>query len=436
MIPLFWYAWRVFLEPQRVFYPSFFVCFGVNFLYVFSYFTAPDEMNDWFMDHDSYLLLLILCCLSVYAFIIGDNFGQKSVRMNPFSFNYTRDISFTYCLSILLIAYAAQVFFITSSGGVMNYFSSPHGTAGAWRETTAYIHSLPSFMWPMVLVLFARRCYNRNRHPLEKFLLWLTVFNLAFEAFVFGNRADTIRLVLIFGLSLIYIADWRPTRLKLLIPVAVAFLTIILFPLLRDALYLGSERQLSSAVIEATEDIASSVADDKTQFRFRRHETGSNLYQSAAIIKVTNERLNIDWGFGWLAIPVGFIPRHFWPEKHRIIGEWFLSTHAAAENATRKWKVIWGSYTGGMADAFMRFGWGAPLFWAFLGFWGGRLQKQVQITPNLYSIGYYISFLLGLTHWITHNANSAFAAWFFFAVPLFFAGLLHSRKNKEALQID
>jgi hypothetical protein len=424
LAPLAWYGWRAFLRPEQIFAPPFFVCFGVNFLYVFGYISAPEEMNRWFMEPDAYLLLLIVCVLSVYAFIFGHALGQRRPISENIHTAQHKQIPLAYCFAVLAVAYAAQIYFIAVSGGPIKYFSAVHGTAGAWAETTAYIHALPNFMFPMVFVLFARRRFGLARNPFEATALWTTVGVLAFEAIMFGNRGDTIRFVLIFGITLVFVGNWRPSRLTLLVPISAAFATVLIFPFVRDALYLGANRDLGKAVIEAAEGIASSTTSGNERVRFRREETGSNLYLSAAMIKATNESLDIDYGFGWLANVVGFVPRAFWPEKHEVMARWFKSDLAVAEDAVKKWGVIRGASTGGISDAFIRLWWFAPLIWMLFGYWGARQRKKAQHKPTIFSVGYFVSYMIALTYWVTQDGIAMFAGWFFFVLPLLVAALI------------
>jgi hypothetical protein len=432
LAPLVWYGWRAVLRPEQIFAPPFFVCFGVNFLYVFGYLSAPAEMNQWFMEPDAYLLLLIVCVLSVYAFIFGHALGHRRHISKSIHTAQHKQIPLAYCFAVLAVAYAAEIYFIAVSGGPLNYFSAVHGTAGAWEETTAYIHALPNFMFPMVFVLFARRRFGLARNPIEAIVLWITVGVLAFEAILFGNRGDTIRFVLIFGISLVFIGNWRPSRLKLLVPISIAFAAVLIFPLVRDALYLGANRDLGKAAIEAAEGIATSATGGDERVRFSREETGNNLYLSAAIIKTTNESLDIDYGFGWLANIVGFIPRVFWPEKHEIMARWFKNDLTVAEDASKKWRVIKGASTGSIADAFIRFWWFAPLIWLLFGYWGGRLRKKARQQPNIFSVGYFIAYMIGLTYWVTQSATATFAGWFFFIIPLLMAALIFPSRGKRS----
>ncbi|TFH47207.1 MAG: hypothetical protein E4H01_08685 [Lysobacterales bacterium] len=439
LAPLVWYGWRAVLRPEQIFAPPFFVCFGVNFLYVFGYLSAPAEMNLWFMAPDAYLLLLILCVLSVYAFIFGHALGHRRRIPESIYTSQHKQIPLTYCFAVLAVAYAGLVYFIAVSGGPLKYYSAVHGTAGAWEETTAYIHALPNFMFPMVFVLFARRRFGLARNPFEGIALWLTLSVLAFQAILFGNRGDMIRFVLIFGISLVYIGNWRPSRLKLLLPISAAFAAVLIFPFVREALYLGAKQDLGKAVIEATEGIASSTNSSDERVRFRREETGNNLYLSAAMIKATNENLDIDYGFGWLSIPVGFVPRAFWPEKHEVMARWFKNDLAVAENAVKKWRVINGASPGGISDAFIRFWWFAPLIWLLFGYWGGRLRKKAQHEPTIFSVGYFIAYMIGLTYWVTQNAQAMFSGWFFFVIPLLVAALVpapHRTKPRTSMKTE
>ena len=138
-----------------------------------------------------------------------------------------------------------------------------------------------------------------------------------------------------------------------------------------------------------------------------------------------------DFGFGWLVNLVKFVPRFLWPTKHQVFGQWFINPVTLAEKTTR-WSVAFGSAPGGVADAFVRFSWLAPIVWFLFGVWGGRLRKKALKSRSVLSVGYLMAYLIGLIYWITQDFSGAFAGWLYFVVPLWGASFFSSQRRRAS----
>ncbi len=433
--PLVIFAWRALRRSVEIFAPPLLVCFGIVFLYVLVYPLIPANMIQYFLEPDAYLLLLLVSALSMYAFIGGYSLAYKGRVQGDIPSAINPQISFGYCMFVLIIAFVSKAYFISLSGGPSAFYSAIHGTAGAWLETSGYIYRLQEFLWPTAYLLFARRLLGCSRGIVERLALVATIALLAFETFVFGNRGDTIRFVMIYGISLVLFRQRPPSSAKLFVVICAAIFAVLLFPFLRDATFLGAERDFRIALSESLESSVEAITEDEANIRFypqTRHGrpiTGSGFFIAAAVIKGAYVTGRFDLGFGWLAPFMGLAPRFLWPTKHQVLGRWFSNPKVLIDETTH-WSAATGSSLTGVADAYVRFSWFAPFVWFLFGVWGGRVWKKARNVRSPLSVGYFVAYLIGLNYLVTQSFGAALYAWIFFSVPLWGATILFSRRRQ------
>ena len=361
-----------------------------------------------FMRPDHYDLYLLLSILDTAAFVLGfEALRHLPLRARGEARDPPRRLLRLWAVVVVAAGFLAQTVFVLRSGGFAAFYASQHGTAGAWEETSAYLYLLPLALFPALYLLLADR-RHRPGHAAPQgriagLLALLVLAFLLFQGIVFGNRADMIRLALIFAALLLLLrepghADLLKAGLLALLGIA----AVAVLPLLRDALHLGAEVGMAEALANATE--------------IHPDVTGNTLYFAAAIVGVADARGVTDGGFAWLYPFVGMIPRALWPEKP-YGAEWSINYEALLAPFV-DWELAPGSAPTGIADAFLRFGWFSPLAWLVLGTIGGRLWRRTLERRTILAVGGLIGYLLALVYVVLQDFPAAFYQWLFFVAPL------------------
>jgi hypothetical protein len=322
----------------------------------------------------------------------------------------------SYAVALIGIGFAAQAAFIARSGGFLAYYGAPHGSAGAWADTSAYLYSLSLFMFPAMCLL----CGLLVRHGLPGWsapiALLAAVLYSAFDAFVFGSRGDTIRLFLLLLLPSLFLAGRvrAVRRLRILLATAVAMTAVLLYPHVRDAVHLGAEKSLVQAVSEVFAQPAVSLDPSRM--------TGHELFYAAAVIEAASARDAYDYGFRWAYPFVNLVPRAWWPDKP-YAPEWSID-RARLVQQHAGWVVAGGASTTGVADAFLAFSWLSVAVWLAFGWWGGAIWARATAANGVLDVACLWAFLMIAVYFVNQGYIAAWHAWLFHMVPLWFLSFL------------
>jgi hypothetical protein len=415
VFPLVWQLGRFLIDPRELFSPTTIVAGGFVGLYIASYRFVDDHDRDAFLTVDGYLSLLLLAVLACYAFWSGFLLGRSaaSPRQRPCHDQTVR----WYALALIGVGFAAQVAFIARSGGLSAFYGAPHGAGGAWADTSAYLYALSSFMFAAMCLLCA--LFVRQGLPglFAPMIFGAALIYSAVQAFVFGNRGDTIRLFLLLLLPPLFLAGRvRVRRRTILLATTVAVTAVLLFPYLREALYPGAEKPLAQAVGQIFVEDAVGLSDANV--------TGHELFYAAALVEAAAEQDAYHYGFGWIYPFVNLVPRAWWPDKP-YGSEWSIN-RARLVQQHAGWTVAGGAAATGIADAFFAFSRFSIAVWLAFGWWGGMIWARAASTDSVIDVASLWAFLMIAVYFVSQGFAAAWHAWLFHMVPIWFLSFLMS----------
>jgi hypothetical protein len=414
VLPLLWQLGRFLIDARQLFSPTTVVAGGFAGLYVSSYYLVSSHDRDAFLTVDGYLGLLLLAVLAVYVFWAGFVLGcGGALRHRPPVHEWA---ICWYAVALIGIGFAAQAAFIAKSGGFFAFYGAPHGVAGAWAETSAYLYSLSLFMFPAMCLLCGLLVRAGLPGWSAPIALLAAVLYSAFDAFVFGSRGDTIRLFLLLLLPPLFLAGRvRPIRrLGILLATSVAMTAVLLYPYLRDAVHLGAEKSLVQAVTDVFSDEPVRLDPPKG--------TGHELFYAAGVVEAASEQGAYHYGFGWAYPFVNLVPRAWWSEKP-YGAEWAID-RARLIQQHAGWTVGHGAASTGVADAFLAFSWFSLAVWLAFGWWGGVIWARAATTDSVIDVASLWAFLMITVYFVNQGYNAAWHAWLFHMVPLWFLSFL------------
>jgi hypothetical protein len=379
---------------------------GFFFLYVVAYFALDARSRTELLSNDGYLLVLTLACASWLFFYTGYRLasGTGAARFPAL------DLHRTEIIALLYIATAALgwAVFLDRSGGFAAYYGSPHGAAGAWAETSAYVYTLRMLFFPALYLLIALHLQAKPS-PIGTALMVCVAGFLLIDAWWQGSRGTWVRLLvvaLVATLLLDLSRKFLRKRALILIPVAVGL--IILTPYIRNAMHLGAER----SVLTAVEDVLGEV----NPLAGSAPGEGNELVFASALVSSAATTNAVDYGYQWIYPVIAFVPRFWWPDKPLSL-DWSID-YRELVFSRQGWLVAPGAAPTGLADAFLRFSWFSPLVWLFLGLWGARLWSRGNEGQHPTDVGFLCAYHIGLVYMITQSFEAAFYGWAFFVGPI------------------
>jgi hypothetical protein len=422
VLPLLWQLGRFLIDPRELFSPKTVVAGGFIGLYVGSYYFVDGHDRDAFLTVDGYLGLLLLAVLACYAFWAGFTFGCASaaLRARPFHEQTVR----WYAIALIGVGLVAQAAFMQKSGGLLVFYGAPHGAAGAWADTSAYLYALVGFISPAMCLLsciWVRQGLVGLFAP-TAFLVALGYF--AFEAFVFGSRGDTIRLFLLLILPPLFLAGRaRIGRRTILLATSLALAAVLLFPHLREAVYLGAEKSLAQAMSDVFVGEAVSLEPSK--------RTGHELFYAAAVVETASEQGAYHLGYAWIYPFINLVPRAWWPDKP-YAKDWAIN-RARLVQQHAGWTVAGGAAPTGIADAFLGFSWFSIAVWLAFGWWGGVIWARAATTDSVIDVAYLWAFLMIAVYFVSQGYKAAWHAWVFHMAPIWLVSLIPTPVGRPEL---
>jgi hypothetical protein len=411
-LPLLRQFGRFLVDPRELCSPLTVVAGGFVGLYVASYYFTSDHDRDAFLTVDGYFTLLLLAVLAEYALWAGFVLGSAVATRRELPFH--RPTVCRYGVALIGAGLAARAVFIQKSGGFLAFFGAPHGAGGIWADTSAYLYALSTLMFPAMCLLGGMWVRDGLPGALPRVAFLGGLLYCAFEAFVFGNRGDTIRLFLLLLLPPLFLARrLHVSRRSILMATAGALSVVLLFPYLREALYLGAEKSLVEAVSDVFAEPTVSLDPAKV--------TGQELFYAAALVAGTRERGIYDYGYTCIYPFINLVPRAWWPDKP-YFRDWSIQPQLVKQSAG--WTVAGGAATTGVADAFSSFSWFSLIVWLLGGWWGGMTWRRATTTNSVIDVACLWAFLMIAVFFVTQGYIAAWHAWLFHMVPIWFLGLL------------
>jgi hypothetical protein len=376
---------------------------GFVWLYAIGYIGLDPLTKASYLSEDGYLKILILALFSTVALWLGEARAHPGSRPLP-----GIDVRLLGGFGMLSIGVGllGWAYFLILSGGFFEYYSSMHGWAGAWAETTAYVYAAPNLICAGAAIL----AWKQSRRRLGfagRTCLWAAIALLTFDAIVAGSRGHLLRLLL---LACIYLMFWRrrqsaPTLLPLVI-VGLLPVAFVLVPFLRSATHFGAERSLAEAVQMAVEAVSG----------LSESGPGHEVVYAAGAVQAAWEQGIMDFGYHWLHPLVNVVPRLWWPDKP-YAAEFSIDVPILIWRS-HNWFPPPGAAVTGLADAFLRFSWGSPLAWYGIGWVGGLFFRRARERQDVGSVAYFYCYVVGLLHMITQGFNAAVYSSLMIAVPL------------------
>jgi hypothetical protein len=383
---------------------------GFFWMYVIGYLTLDPMTSERYLSKAGYTKVLVLAVLTGAAFW----FGAMRAKLPTRRARETRQhLAPALGAALIIVGGAVWMYFVSLSGGFSEYYSASHGTAGVWKQTTAYIYGAVYLLFSGCAVLAWVQA--RGRLGLAGLaLLGGAVGYLLFDAWMTGSRGYVLRLGL---LLCVYLLFWRKPqaertgragRSQLLVATILVILPVlfVVLPFFRAASHLGAEQSLFDALAEVVE--AATLRKEAGP--------GNEVVFAAGLVQAAWEQNAIDYGYLWLHPIVNVVPRLWWPEKPFI-----------AEFSFDEFLLIWSSFgwmptdgaaPTGLADAFLRFSWLSPLAWILFGWMGAHLFQLARLRRDLKSGSYFFCYLVGLSYMITQGFAAAIYAALFMAIPL------------------
>ena len=244
----------------------------------------------------------------------------------------------------------------------------------------------------------------------RRFVWWLMMVGFAgpwlLQALLGARRGPTFVLAVGIGVSW-YMARRRRPSLMVCATAGIAVGLLMLFLVAnRDAIYLGSEQELSTGRISATLD-----ASPSNEYVF-----------GAGCIAAARQSGDYFWGRRILAqILVRPIPRQWWPTKYTDFGIPELEQNAGVakgglENALG-WQEVPGAAAAMVADMWVEFSWGCIPFACLWGWAYGYCWKRAGISGAAWMTQYVILLLLSV-YLITQGLEAVVFRLIILSVPV------------------
>ncbi|MDP2895532.1 MAG: hypothetical protein Q8Q12_03105 [bacterium] len=303
--------------------------------------------------------------------------------------------------------------FILRSGGFSHYYSAPHGAAGDWLGTSAYVYALVWFMPAAVSVLLGLVFYSLPGAPMRRRLLWLAAVLSSWyfaDSLLSGSRGDFFAITspwLIFMLMSMRKHRQRVLAGGLFLLLGGAMFQIL--PSFRDALHLGGDK-------------AAFRDPERWEAAFSRVGSVTRRGQSA---EFDNHCANcyISWrfqeyGYGQSFINpiINFLPRHLVPNK----AEYMVRAFSAGDviEAELGWTAAYGSCPTGPGRIFTDIGFFSILFWVAVGLSAGRFDWTVHAKKDAGSLPRHATMMIVLMYLVLQSYSAGFMKLVYVGVPV------------------
>jgi len=409
--------------------------FLIVFLYVVPFWVMPSAAEPFFLEV-GYIKLTLLAFFCGCAFHFGFYLSKLTRQKKKFLAVYSD--SHVILFAVLLVSVSMLIYFgMIISIGIFNFYGITHNY-GALSNISGYVYQMRDVSFGGVAVLSFYLCQKR----LPKFawvVFYVALCLLIVDAILMGVRGTFIRL-LVFSAILFVVKMWpnmdRIKRKKVakkgLLLGGLLIVLILSMPMLRTVTHLGAEsdsdirRNNVAATLSYSEVIKKSLFGSDTG-------RGNEMLIASVLIQSAYESSEFDGGYKWLLPIMNFIPRSLWHDKP-LWGDFSINIARVMVEAGY-WMPIYGSAETGIADSYMRFSWIAPIFWLFLGLFGGRNYRNALNDKDDFSWIIYAAFLLGLVYFLTQNFFPFFYSMFYIMVPIYLIKLFSCLSIGKRLKV-
>ena len=426
-------------DYKYLFSPVAIVSYSIVNTFVKDYYEFPEYVKDFFLDEYYYKLTVIyaiICIISMEYFFSKSVSKYNKILKNRSSNLITidadqtipRHVLTTYVTLLAVIGLGAQYLVALYSGGLISFYSSAHGSAGQWDKISAYLYSLPNFLWPALLISYVTLKKGRG----GRFLMFLSILIASFLAvhtFLFGNRNGVIKFVLLFVSAYAFLE--RP-NIKKVIPIlvfaALGVALVEILPQIRQHLHLGSDMTFWEAVQEY-------LTKGRTELRvYRNQHIGHELFVTVAIVQSSIITGVHDYGMKYIFPLINFVPRALWPDKPTVIDFGVDIWNLIYEGTG--WYPSLGAAYGAVGHSFLAFSWFGVIAWMMIGHQAGKLFAKAAQNPNIFNLGYFFAILVACVYWSVQAFMAFFFQWLFMALPIWALKILarYFIRNKRRCQ--
>ncbi len=427
------YAVRAVRDPVNIFSPALIVSLLVFGTLVKSYFEFDALSLAMLLDENYYIVTMIFAvlCLLVYCFCYerGLRDAVKMRRIDQAVETLPVGV-ITACVTLIgVVGVGAQWLVAAQAGGLVAFYSKPHGSAVDYTAMSAYLYALPNFMWSALLIGLVT--WGRTRGA-SKYLLLVTVaigILLLAHTYLFGNRNGVIRVCLILGGAYTFIR--RPSFLRSLPIVAclVAGIAIVLvIANIRDSLHLAADKSVYEAVSTYFESVDQNGGYKQVNWRAGGHE----LFFNVAVVQAASVTGTYDFGLPYLYPFINFVPRAFWSDKPYELD--FGVNYFQLVESVAGWSPGTGAAISAIGYTFLSFSWFGCLLWGVLGFYSGHAVRRAREDSSLMNLGFLVACLIGNVYWGTQGYTAIFFGWFFTVAPFYGLRLLAFMRDARIQQ--
>ena len=320
-----------------------------------------------------------------------------------------------YIVGLFLSILGSSLFliFIIQSGGIYQFYSMPHGAAGAWQEQTAYVYMGEYLIYPgIALLIFA--IVNLKFSFGRIFPLFIFILVLLFNAILTGDRGNFFLLVSTTGIAYFFATGKKPKTRTIIIGGIITGIIILLLVGYRDYLHLGPKNAPPIGVKDA---LFSMLAITDSQIK--RGVVGIEFIYHSGVIDAVDKLQRYHLGINWFySITVHLIPRIIWKEKPYAWNTPGITTEDMSLQLG--WTRTSGSAPAIVADFYRQFGWLSLIFFYFLGVISGYFLKKVQCEKEPESMIIYTLWFSWGYKLFAHGFGAMLVPYFYVLIPTIF----------------
>lgn len=413
--------WRALRQPMRLLEWPVIVC--VMWLYFFGYMAIQAVLYLRSQVPEPEILglgeFIPLACL------IGILCGWRvALRRGPPLSRAFRSVSVRretlWWLGILLILLGAAATYLLAAA--VNAATASGGNFD-WGAVSGYWTLMFHIGYPgMALALWAMLSGGEHRW-LSRLLLAIAVTGFMTPFVLNARRGPVFPLIIVLLYLPPLIKKTPPRRAFILGGLLTAGLTMLAFNTARKWIVMGNWDKAAGVLTPER------VVVDRT-LRVDDNEFINNVYEIAAL----NQNGKYQFGTGHLSLLTHWIPRAVWPGKPALGEGWYPREELDADVNAVAGRALLGSGAAatGVAEAFVQYGYLAPLFWFVIAWIIGRAYvRAVASTDPRVQISYVG--LLCASHWlISQSFSEAFVpAAIYQVVPILAFALARCRPISE-----
>jgi hypothetical protein len=276
-----------------------------------------------------------------------------------------------------------------------------------YRES-GYIRDLSYLRLPAAVLAIQAMMMGR-RGPGAVSALIMGLFPSVARFITYGGRGVTAEMFMFLAVPILF-RGRRPAKALVLALGLIGGLTVH---------YLAATRTLISEGLASNRLSALILAFEGNHEGLRPVGYGNTFIEGTLELATVRKLGNYDDGRVLWNTAVVFLPHEWFPNKYHYVTEWALSdSRQKMVDATEGVLPPRGTAPTGYTDAFIEFGWLAPIFWFAIGTLCWWTYARARNEANLAFHGYYVALLFGLLYLVAQQIQPALENWLFSVAPL------------------